>query len=63
MPQDILSILKDNPQNVFGLFKAESQQDSGYFNELIKTFLDPITKEYSVLDKIYVDGLDSTQVY
>lgn len=63
MPQDILSVLKDNPQNVFGLFKAESQQNSGYFNELIKTFLDPITKEYSVLDKIYVDGLDSTQVY
>lgn len=63
MPQDILSVLKDNPQSVFGLFKAESQQNSGYFNELIKTFLDPITKEYSVLDKIYVDGLDSTQVY
>lgn len=63
MPQDILSVLKDNPQNVFGLFKVESQQNSGYFNELIKTFLDPITKEYSVLDKIYVDGLDSTQVY
>lgn len=63
MPQDILSVLKDNPQRVFGLFKSESQQDSGYFNKLIKTFLDPITKEYSVLDKIYVDGLDSTQVY
>ncbi|CUM57062.1 uncharacterized protein AC631_05721 [Debaryomyces fabryi] len=63
MPQDILSVLEDNPQKVFGLFKSESQQDSGYFNELIKTFLDPITKEYSVLDKVYVDGLDSTQVY
>lgn len=63
MSQDILHVLKDNPHKVFDLFKADDDKNSGYFNGLVKSFLDPILKEYSVLDKIYVDGLDSTQVY
>lgn len=58
MSQDILQLLQDKPQEIFNL-----KEKSSYFNLLAKSFLDPLTKEYSVLDEIYVDGLDSTQVF
>ena len=58
MNQDILQLLQEKPQEIFNL-----KEESSYFNLLAKSFLDPLTKEYSVLDEIYVDGLDSTQVY
>ncbi|ODV79688.1 Mpp10 protein, partial [Suhomyces tanzawaensis NRRL Y-17324] len=69
MAQDLLEVLLGKPQDIFTFFRSEESDDSNevanksYFNELAKQFLDPITKQYSVLDEIYVDGLDSTQVF
>jgi U3 small nucleolar RNA-associated protein MPP10 len=37
--------------------------DSSDVLGLVKTIFDPITKGYSVLDEIYVDGLDASQVW
>ncbi|RKP30322.1 Mpp10 protein, partial [Metschnikowia bicuspidata] len=33
------------------------------FNQLTKALLDPFAKDHSVLDEVYTDGLDSTQVF
>lgn len=65
MSQDILQVLLDRPQEVFKLFKAGNDEDESmnFFNTMTKTLLDPLTKQFSVLDEIYVDGLDSTQVF
>lgn len=65
MSQDILQVLLDRPQEVFKLFKAGNDEDESinFFNAMTKTLLDPLTKQFSVLDEIYVDGLDSTQVF
>lgn len=56
----MLSTLSEHPEKVFEFSKNEGNH---YFDLLVKQFLDPITKEYSVLDEIYVDGLDSSQIY
>ncbi|KAK6454648.1 U3 small nucleolar ribonucleoprotein complex, subunit Mpp10 [Scheffersomyces xylosifermentans] len=71
MSQDILEVLRGKPQSIFELYKpvtseiTEGDETSSHniFNDLTKTLLDPITKKYSVLDEIYVSGLDSTQVF
>ncbi|KAL6452634.1 LOW QUALITY PROTEIN: MPP10 U3 small nucleolar RNA-associated protein MPP10 [Candida maltosa Xu316] len=59
MSQDILQLLQDKPQDVFKL----KEKNNNYFNSLAKSFIDPLAKQYSVLDEIYIDGLDSIQVY
>ncbi|KAM3125987.1 hypothetical protein CJJ07_000798 [Candidozyma auris] len=58
---DILKSLVDNPSAIFSLTKDDSTIDK--INSITKSFLDPIAKDNSVLDEIYVDGLDATQVY
>lgn len=65
MSQDILKVLLDKPQDIFKLFKAGTDDDESinFFNTMTKTLLDPLTKQFSVLDEIYVEGLDSTQVF
>ncbi|CCE88389.1 Piso0_001892 [Millerozyma farinosa CBS 7064] len=63
MPEDILKTLSSNPQNVFSLFPSESNQNENYFNKLTKEFLDPLSKDHSILEQIHIDGLDSTQVF
>ncbi|RLV87983.1 U3 small nucleolar RNA-associated protein MPP10 [Meyerozyma sp. JA9] len=60
MSANMLSTLSEHPEKVFEFSKNEGNH---YFDSLVKQFLDPITKEYSVLDEIYVDGLDSSQIY
>lgn len=62
MTLDILSALKDSPQDVFKIFKSD-KGDSGYFKKLTKKLVDPLAKSYSVLDEIFVEGLDSNQVF
>lgn len=62
MSKNVLNILLENPQDVFKLFTNDSE-NSNYFNDLIKNILNPISKDYSVLDEIYTDGLDSSQIY
>ncbi|ABN64245.2 predicted protein [Scheffersomyces stipitis CBS 6054] len=66
MSQDLLETLRNNPQEIFELYKPKESDETSsqnIFNEMTKTFLDPFTKKYSVLDEIYVDGLDSSQVF
>lgn len=56
-----LKELSINPQDIF---KFSSKQDAhNNFNKIAKYLLDPLAKKYSVLDEIYVDGLDATQVF
>lgn len=58
---DLISRLESNPTDVFSLCKSKNTVDQ--FNQLTKSLLDPLTKTHSVLDEIYTDGLDSTQVF
>ncbi|CAN3353346.1 U3 small nucleolar RNA-associated protein Mpp10p [Diutina catenulata] len=51
--------LKEHPEEVFTLFKDGSNE----FNTITKQYLDPLAPKYSVLDEIYVDGLDASQVF
>ncbi|CAN3362760.1 U3 small nucleolar RNA-associated protein Mpp10p [Diutina catenulata] len=51
--------LKEHPEKVFTLFKDGSNE----FNTITKQYLDPLAPKYSVLDEIYVDGLDASQVF
>jgi len=60
---DLLESLTEKPQDIFKFFKPGDESASNEFNSLTKSFLDPYTKKYSVLDEIYIDGLDSTQVF
>lgn len=62
MSQDILQKLIRNPQDIFKLHN-DKKSDSNIFNELTKTIINPIVKNYSVLDELYTDGLDSSQVF
>ncbi|GEQ66498.1 hypothetical protein JCM33374_g161 [Metschnikowia sp. JCM 33374] len=58
---DLLHRLKENPAAIFRL-----SSDSGIIDEIngiTKSLLDPIAKDHSVLDEIYTEGLDSTQVW
>lgn len=58
---DFVSKLVANPATIFSISKSEDA--AGQFNELTKSLLDPLAKTHSVLDEIYVEGLDSTQVF
>lgn len=51
--------LRDLPDTVFSLLG----QDTNPFSELAKRYLDPLAPKFSVLDEIYVDGLDASQVF
>lgn len=51
--------LKEHPEEVFTLFKDGSNE----FNTITKQYLDPLAPKYLVLDEIYVDGLDASQVF
>ncbi|KAG7663395.1 MPP10 [[Candida] subhashii] len=62
MTQEVLEALQERPQDIFKLFQKDAESEN-IFNILAKSFLDPIAKDYSVLDEIYVDGLDSSQVF
>ncbi|CAH2355473.1 U3 small nucleolar RNA-associated protein Mpp10p [[Candida] railenensis] len=57
----IVELLTQHPEVVFKL--SEDEDTSNQFNQLVKSLLDPITKDHSVLDEIYVEGLDASQVY
>lgn len=50
----------EKPQSIFQYGESEGTND---FNNIAKFLLDPISKEYSVLDEIYTDGLDAQQVF
>ncbi|KAI5957451.1 MPP10 [Candida theae] len=65
MSQDILQGLIRNPQDIFKLRNASQSESTttNIFNELTKSILNPIVKNYSVLDELYTDGLDSSQVF
>lgn len=70
MSQDILQEFIRNPQDIFKLHKKNaasstenSVSDENIFNELTKRIINPIVKNYSVLDELYTDGLDSSQVF
>ncbi|CEP24921.1 unnamed protein product [Cyberlindnera jadinii] len=41
----------------------DSSVESSEFLALVKGIIDPITKGHSVLDEIYIDGLDASQVW
>lgn len=58
---DLLKQLSENPLAIFGIAKDSDTVDK--LNSVTKTLLDPIAKDHSVLDELYVDGLDATQVY
>ncbi|WPK26737.1 hypothetical protein PUMCH_004098 [Australozyma saopauloensis] len=58
---DLITKLSANPTDIFTLYKSENAAEQ--FNQLTKSLLDPLTKTHSVLDEIYTDGLDSTQVF
>lgn len=58
---DLITRLASNPTEIFSFSKSENAVDE--FNKLTKSLLDPLTKAHSVLDEIYTDGLDSTQVF
>ena len=61
MSGDIIERLTRTPEDVFLLYKDTSSVAE--LNQLAKKFVDPIAKDNSVLDEVFVDGLDSTQVY
>ncbi|KAM9889135.1 hypothetical protein OXX79_012364, partial [Metschnikowia pulcherrima] len=58
---DFLKTLRANPADVFRL--AAESDTIEEINQITKSLLDPIAKDHSVLDEIYTDGLDSTQVW
>lgn len=58
---EFLKSLAENPANIFKL--AQKEETVEQLNTITKSLLDPIAKEHSVLDEIYVDGLDATQVF
>lgn len=58
---EFLKALAENPADIFKLAKQEDTVDK--LNTITKALLDPIAQEHSVLDEIYVDGLDATQVF
>ena len=62
MSQDIIQNLIHNPQDIFKLHN-DGESDTNIFNDLTKSILNPIVKNYSVLDELYTDGLDSSQVF
>lgn len=66
MSSDLIDSLVELPHKVFSLFNPNGTDNAShinYFNILTKSFLDPIAESYSVLDQVYVDGLDASQVF
>lgn len=61
MSHDIFQRLNENPLEILDLGK--SNEIATRINAYIKSLLDPLAKSHSVLDEIYVDGLDASQVY
>lgn len=58
---ELLKSLADNPVDIFNITKQENAVDK--FNAVTKSLLDEIAPTHSVLDEIYVDGLDASQVF
>lgn len=58
---DLLKQLAADPLAIFGLCKQPDSVQK--LSNVTKTLLDPIAKDHSVLDELYVDGLDATQVF
>lgn len=58
---DLLKQLAADPLAIIGLSRDAGSVDK--LNSVTKTLLDPIAKDHSVLDELYVEGLDATQVY
>ncbi|CAK9440396.1 uncharacterized protein LODBEIA_P44960 [Lodderomyces beijingensis] len=65
MSEDRLQSIIKNPQDIFKLKSSTPREprSSNFFNDLTKSFINPLVKDYSVLDELYIDGLDSTQVF
>lgn len=55
---DIIDVLKKDPISIL-----DSSSDAQESLTLIKSLFDPITKGNSVLDEVYIDGLDASQVW
>lgn len=58
---ELLKALAEDPAEIFKLAKQEDAVEK--FNSVTKILLDRIAPEHSVLDEIYVDGLDASQVF
>lgn len=56
---EALEALAENPHSVFSI----PRDGSNRFNSIVKALLDPIVKAHSVLDEVYVEGLDASQVF
>lgn len=58
---EFLTALEANPVDIFKLSKDEDAVEK--FNNVTKVLLDKIASDHSVLDEIYVEGLDASQVF
>lgn len=58
MTKDLLQVLVEDPTKIFN----NDSEKKSYFNLNIKNLLDSIV-DYSKLDEIYIDGLDSNQIF
>lgn len=58
MTKDLLQVLVEDPTKIFN----NDSEKKTYFNLNIKDLLDSIV-DYSKLDEIYIDGLDSNQIF
>lgn len=58
---ELLKSLGENPADIFKISTQDNAVDK--FNAITKSLLDEIAPSHSVLDEIYVDGLDASQVY
>lgn len=58
---DFLKVLAESPADIFKFSKQDDAVDK--FNQATKSLLDSIAPAHSVLDEIYVDGLDASQVF
>lgn len=56
-----LQKLSKSPERIFEYSNKSDKENE--FNSIVKSLLDPLAKDHSVLDEIYVDGLDATQVF
>lgn len=61
LQMELLKSLGQNPADIFRISTQENAVDK--FNAITKSLLDEIAPSHSVLDEIYVDGLDASQVY
>ena len=62
MTSEIIANLKRDPHGV--LNTSNSNDDILlFFKNIVKELLDPLAKDFSVLDEVYVENLDSKQVF